>query len=762
MKRILIAVSVLLLLCISGLYLSLSLSLPSLNDDRVAPVSAKTSVHRDAKGHTHVESASRVDAAYATGFAHAQDRLFQMDLFRRSGAGEIAELFGEAAIEMDKRARFHQFRQRAHSVLSSLPQDQLAVLNAYAQGVNDAAAQYTLLPFEYLLLGAQFKPWLPEDSLLVVYSMYLDLQGSQVERDITFSRVAARYGQSMVDFMLLPSSYQAALDYTDVEPPVVIDIPPLPTNDNKDWAAIPIPEPIDIGSNNWAISGALTSSGVPMLSDDMHLGLRVPPIWYRLSLSYTQDDQNVSIHGVSLPGAPGIIVGSNMHVAWGFTNANLDNTDWVKLTDDTPTNTVKELIHTPDGQHELAIEISEYGPVRTIAGQRYALQWVAHYPYAINLKHLDLDAVKTIHEARDIASSTGIPVQNFVAVDAEGNIGWMPAGAVTARQTPTNTAINQEDVSDLWPQREPNLPAVINPEHQRIWTANARVIGVDDLARYGDGGYAVGARGMQIRDRLFEKEQYSEEDFYLIQQDNDAQFLSSWQALLVNTLRQSPNEFETDLKLLDQWQACACSSSVGYTLTRKFRSALLDRLFAPIEQHLQTEGMSLRPVLRHLEPALNALLEQQPPQWLPSGYQDYLPFLLDTYRQTRQSLLDEYANGQIEHIDKLTWGNVNELNIQHPFSRVMPILSRFLDMPSVPGYGDSYLPAVQNGTHGASQRLTVQPGRENEAILTIPGGQSGHPLSEFYRVGFSDYMDGEKTPLLPSAPIYTISFEPQA
>ncbi|WP_100658288.1 penicillin acylase family protein [Alteromonas flava] len=760
MKRILLAVVLCLFAAVGLIYITLFLSLPDLDSDINAAVSAKVNIQRDAKGHTLVTAQNRVDAAYATGFAHAQDRLFQMDLLRRSGAGEIAELFGDAAVGVDTRARFHQFRQRAQQALKLLSENERAVLDAYANGVNNAVNQYSVLPFEYLLLGADFKPWLAEDSLLVSYSMYIDLQNGQVQRDLVLTQIAKHYGQPMLDFILLPSNYQAALDYSEVTLPVPLDIPAIKKPANAEIASITIPEPIDIGSNNWAVSGSLTQSGTPMVSDDMHLGLRVPPIWYRLSLRYSQNNEAVELHGVSLPGTPGIIVGSNTHVAWGFTNANLDNTDWVRLDPATTVDTHAEEIRTPDAEHSVELAISEFGPVRKVDGINYALRWVAHQPYAVNLKHLDLDTAKTLTAARDIATQMGIPVQNMVAADRAGSIGWMPAGAVTARPTPSNQAIAQQDVSPLWTTRELQLPAVINPDNQRLWTANARVIGTEELSRFGDGGYALGARGMQIRDRLFEQEVYDEAAFYQIQQDNAAVFLSSWQAFLVNTLQQSPNEFAEDIALLDAWQACACSDSVGYTLTRKFRSAVINALFAPLESYLNEHELSLSPVFRHLEPATNAILKQQPADWLPAPYSDYLPFLLDTYRNMRQELLAQYADGDTGAVAELTWGKVNALRVQHPFSRVMPFLAPILDMPTVAGFGDSFLPAVQNGTHGASQRLTVQPGREQHAILTIPGGQSGHPLSPFYRHGFSDYINAEATPLLPGAPEHSLTLIP--
>lgn len=759
-KRIAFSLVTIVLIIVAGLYAVLRLSLADLDQSLTVEISAPAKLQRDSRGHTIVEAASREDAAYAVGFAHAQDRLFQMDLLRRSAAGEISELFGKAALGLDKRARFHQFRQRSAAIVKALPPEQSNILTMYAKGVNDAVAQYPVLPFEYQFLRQDFKTWLPEDSLLASFSMYMDLQHSQVTRDLVLTRVAEHFGQEMVDFILLPSEFQAPLDGS-VEPrPDNIQIPSVNRSllANSDFHDIE--EPIDIGSNNWVVSGAVTESGKAMLSDDMHLGLRVPPIWYRVSLTYPHNGQDIALHGVSLPGTPGIIVGSNMNIAWGFTNANLDNTDWVELDENTETYPVTETIKTPDGEEPFVFDMSDFGPVKVIGDKRYALAWVAHQDYAVNLAYLYLDSAKSVAQARTISKTMGIPVQNMVVADTQGNIAWMPAGAITARPTPSNVAISVSEYDVLWQQREPNPPLYMNPENHRIWTANARVISTEQLSRYGNGGYALGSRGMQIRDGLFAREKITQQDFYDIQLDNKAVFLTRWQTILHSALSTQGEEFSDDLALLDSWQACACADSVGYSLVRRFRSQVVNTLFSPIEEQLKKEGLSLSVVLRHVEPAVHILLKQEHLAWLPEGTTDMNRFLVSQYTEARQKLLDKHVEGNLSRLDELNWGKVNQLNVQHPFSRVMPQLAGFLDMPAVAGFGDSYLPAVQNGSHGASQRFIIQPGIEEQAILTIPGGQSGHPLSDYYRLGFEDYIANQHTPLLPGKVKHTIQFTP--
>jgi penicillin amidase len=595
------------------------------------------------------------------------------------------------------------------------------------------------------------------------------LQGGQVERDLVNTFLVDKFGYGLLDFFNMQSPYQAALDGSILGgqkpeiPSLNIDLSKLKKNTDISDGLLSfnsIAEPLDIGSNNWAVTGALTDSESAMVSDDMHLGLRVPPIWYRAQLNYISKGKETTITGVSLPGTPIIIVGSNGHVSWGFTNANLDNVDWIRLKDETKTEIVSEVITLKDGEEVLKIEMSQYGPVRTMDDERYALVWVAHQDYAVNMSIMEMAKAQSLEEAFAIADKVRIPVQNLMLGDAQGNAGWRPIGAVTARKTPSLFAIDEDDYSDLWLQQEPNLPTHINPSHGRLWTANARVISADDFPRYGDGGYAIGARGLQIRDRLFEKESFTEQDFYSIQMDNEARFIMPWHMKLINVLRKNPLLYAKDIDILNQWKNCACAESIGYTLTRRYRSTIINSLLAPIYDAMPDADRSLASALRGIEPAIWMLLDTEAVDWLPNEFSSYDNFLLASYTSTKTELIKQYdANPQT--LEGLEWGNVNKLKIQHPFASQLGPFAGLLNMPEVDGFGDSFMPAVQLSKFGASQRLIVRPGNEDKGILTVPGGQSGHPLSEFYSAGFMAYAQGKNTPLLPSETQHVITISPK-
>ncbi len=216
-KWLVLGVFTLLSLAAIAVYISLRLSLPALDGNSATyHVVAPTELSRDSLGQAVINANDIYDAAYALGFAHAQDRFFQMDLQRRAASGNLSQWVGEIALDIDKKARFHQFEQRAKVVFENLPARQQDLLVRYAHGVNEGLSEFTLPPFEYLAAGVEIKQWQPTDSILVIYSMYLDLQGSQVEFDLAREALLNTFGEEVYNFITQPSNYQAALDASEI------------------------------------------------------------------------------------------------------------------------------------------------------------------------------------------------------------------------------------------------------------------------------------------------------------------------------------------------------------------------------------------------------------------------------------------------------------------------------------------------------------------------------------------------------------------
>ncbi|MFY8326962.1 penicillin acylase family protein [Pseudoalteromonas sp. ZZD1] len=734
----------------------LSLSLPALDGKgRSQAITNEVQLKRDSLGQAVIGAVNRNDAAFGLGFAHGQDRFFQMDLLRRNAAGELSELFGEAALELDKKMRFHQLRKRSTEIVKKLPLKDKELLQSYTAGVNEGLAQIGFPSFEYLLTGAQQQPWRSEDSLLVIFSMYLDLQTATFERDHSLIQIADLYGKQMVHFLTQPSQYQASLDGSQL-PAYELGIPELPVSTAYTYQHIEANQ--ERGSNNWAVTSQLTSNAAALLSDDMHLSMAVPVIWYRAQLNYEQGGDAYQVTGVSLPGAPAIVVGTNNEIAWGFTNGYIDTADWVALTRSSKTWQLTERIALPGGRSEpYQLTMSEYGPVRKINDKQYALSWVAHMPYAVDMSLLQLEQAKTVDDALSVASDVGIPVQNLMVVDSQGSAAWKHMGAIPARKEPSELAVSEADYSSLWQQNESERPSVKNPTDARLWTGNSRVVSAADDVRFGNGGYAMGARSMQIRDRLFAQEHFDEADFNELQHDNEARFLTSWHALLLAQLSKQADVNQQYISLLNNWQACACPSSIGYTLVRRFRDEVINTVFSPLQTRLKGVGGSLKYIKRDLEPAVWQLIEQQPSSWLSPAYNNWDEQLAGAFTKTIAKLTNKFGSDT----QNWRWGVVNELAIKHPFAQQIPQLSKLLNMPKAPGFGDSFMPAVQGPSFGASQRFIAQPGHLDNAVMAIPGGQSGHPLSPFYRAGFNDYIEAKLTPLLPQAVNHQIVIQPQ-
>lgn len=759
LKRIGLGVIGLLIVAAMAVYFTLRQSLPALDGERiVADVEQPATLSRDALGQAIILAASRKEAMYLLGFAHGQDRFFQMDLQRRVAAGEVADWLGEIAVSVDKGNRFHQFRRRAEAIVAKLPAAQRDILNAYAAGVNQAVAEQGARPFEYILTNFAQNPWTPADSILVIFSMYLDLQGGTLDRDLALTDIKHEFGQPMVDFILQPSQYQAALDNSRLQQSP--EIPPLLKSRPAQISATtsPMNFAAEIGSNNWVVGGALTATGDALLASDMHLGMRVPIIWYRAQLNYPVEEYDVSLTGVSLPGVPGIIAGTNGHIAWGFTNGYIDTADWILIDRDEVITENETLMVKGEAQQYQRLN-SQYGPVRQVGTRFYALKWSAHEPYAVNLMLNMLDTKLTVLDALPVVRKLGMPVQNIAIGDTEGNIAWMPAGTVPGRKVPHDTAITPDQVDPLWSEDEMNIPVVMNPPSHRIWTGNSRVMSSDEFTRFGDGGYALGARAVQIRDRLFDYEQFDEARFYQIQLDNEARFLQPWHALLRQLMNSNSGHFAPDIEALDNWQNCACADSVGYTLVKHFRQQLINTTFAPVKEAISPKGLNFGPLTRYLEPAIWQLIRSENAQWLPEGEADWQSYMLHQYEAAKQQLLADHST--TDSLDDLQWGKVNTLAIKHPFAGQIPLLGSALNMPEVAGFGDTYMPAVQASSFGASQRLFVRPGQLDKAVLTVPGGQSGHPLSAYYKAGFDDYANQRMTPLLPGKPLHTLTFMPK-
>ena len=753
-------------------WLTLRASLPTLDGSvMVAGLDAGASIERDAEGIVTITAASRADGAFATGFAHGQDRFFQMDIIRRRSAGELSALVGAMALDVDRRFRLHRFRSRAQASLAALPAGDLQILEHYAAGVTAGLASLGGKPFEYFVLAVDPVPWRPEDTILVAYSMFLNLNDERADRDLKRGLAHRVLPGDVFDFMYPQgTSWDAPLMGEAREPAPIPAASVMNTREVMEAApsAAEIGKPDLAGSNNWAVAGALTETGSALISNDMHLGLTVPGIWYQARFIVNGDAPR-DVTGVTLPGTPFMIGGSNTMIAWGNTNSYGDWTDAVVLRRGAADGTYQ----TADGElpfvevveqieikgsepEEFVIRETIWGPVHDNANYpdgEVAVRWLAHDVRALNLNLLRLETAESVDDALEIASTMGGPPQNFVVGDREGNIGWTIAGQIPVRDgyepfLPADWSDGAGWSGWLEPGR---YPRVLNPDSGRIWTANARVADGEALRLIGDSGYDLGARARQIRDALFEKDRFTAADMLDIQIDDRALFLSRWRNLLLEELTDAAIAGDAGLaeyrELVRDWIPRAVPESVGYRLVRTFRLEVQSRVFHALMAPARAEygeDVDLR-LSNQFEGPLWALVSEQPDHLLPGRYDSWQALFVDAVQGAMRYFEENYGPS----LANRSWGERNTVSIRHMLSGALPLFNGFVDIPDEPLAGDVDLPRAQGRRFGASQRFSVAPADEANGIMHIPAGQSGHPLSDFYRKGHENWATGAPSPFLP-------------
>ena len=784
----------------------------------IAGLTSNVRVDRDALGVPTITGSNREDVARALGFLHAQDRFFQMDLQRRQPAGELSGLVGPRAMEVDQEMRVHRFRDVAHRALERAQPSYRKILDAYAEGVNAGLNALGAPPFEYLVLRATPEPWQAEDSILTVLAMFNTLQGRQALFEQSHGALRDTLPEPMFRFLSTAGS--------EWETPVVgspIVRPPIPGPDifsirqqhpvdarnnppkggcltvsvcfgdgvgdseasgfsrivPRQHRIVPEDESAIIGSNNWAVDGANSASGA-IVANDMHLSIAVPIIWYRASMVFPDPaapSTNQRITGVTLPGIPSLVVGSNGHVAWGFTNSGGDWSDLVRIEPD-PRDPKKYL--TPDGPK--AFEVFDetiaakggpsktfparwtiWGPIvwKDARGREYAQHWVAHDANALASDVTIPERTRTVDDLLAAAAGLGIPNQNITMADTSGQIGWTIAGMIPKRvghdgKTPESWA----DGKNRWDGyvAPSEYPRIVNPPGGRIWTANAPVVDGAMLATIGEGGYADGIRARMIRDSLMGIAEATPKDMLDIQLEDRALFLERWRKMLLDELASSNGARAEFRALIDKtWTGRASPGSVGYRLVKEFRLLFVRRVMTS----LTAPALAVDPsfdytrLLRGEGPVWQIVAER-PAHLLDPKFKTWNEAILDTV----DAVIAQLTEGGKSLADR-TWGEANSAEIRHPLAGAIPFFGRYLNMPGDPLPGDVYTPRASTPRTGPSERMAVSPGHESEGIMEIPTGQSGHPLSPHYGDQYHAWLIGAPTPFLPGATVNTLVLSPR-
>jgi penicillin amidase len=502
-------------------------------------------------------------------------------------------------------------------------------------------------------------------------------------------------------------------------------------------------------------------------------------VWYRARLRTAAGaaGPGLDLNGLTLPGTPLLVAGSNGHVAWGFTNSygkwlDLQRIECLSVTD--------AELRTPDGAMALTVareEIHVRGgasvvwPVRSAAmglllQARPAEQtcwfarWLAQLPEATNFNLQSMETATSVEDVLALAPSIGIPHQNLIVGDGEGHIAWTVFGRIPLESGP-------ERLTGRGPWTgAAEHPHLLDPASGRLWTANARpvddprdeaLLGADEAATGAD--YDLGARARQIRDDLAQlQERATPADMLHVQLDDRAVFLARWRGLIlelldVQALHDHPRRAEFK-RFIAEWNARASVDSVGYRLVREFRDQTERAVW---RMSLQGIGIAEEaPPPDQFEETLWELVSTRPADKLAADYGSWRELLLGQIDASIVALTQVCGE-----LASCTWGERHVVRIRHPLSGALPYVGRLFDMPSLELPGDHDMPRVQDGAFGASERFAVSPGHEEAGYLHIAGGQSGHPLSPYYRAGFRAWAMGEPLPFLPGSVQHRLLLQPQ-
>jgi penicillin amidase len=761
--------------------------LPQLDGSVVVPgLHSQVTVERDNWGVPHIRAASVEDLAEAQGYVTAQDRLWQMDLLRRASRGQLSEVLGPATLKIDKDFRLLNFSRAADRDCAMNSSDVRKVLEAYARGVNLYIQQHlTRLPIEFTLLNYKPQPWQPTDSLVIAGYMYRTLTDTR-EEEMGRAIVTAKVGSELAKDLYSPeasmdhfvvgdphaakdpraqSSHDPDEDDDEMDPEDVLKAQ-RENNSNPVMAAPNVTSELasevqlwlresqqeirhSLGSNNWVVNGEHTASGKPLLANDMHLELSLPPIWYEVHL--TAPEWNVK--GFALPGAPMVVVGHNDRIAWGFTNNGADvldlyietfhpanpdeyrvNGEWKKA------DVYDEVIKVKGAPDEhLKILVTRHGPVVHQDGDKgYAMRWTVLEPGALCNFYNWLGKAQNWGEFRETMKEIWGPGQNVVYADVDGNIGYILGARVPIRKKGHGEVPVPGDTDDYeWTGYIPfeQLPQVFNPESGLIVTANARVTG-PNYKPYITDHWEEPYRTARIFDLLRDKRDLQPEDMLKIQTDTYSYPHLFLAEQLVAASRVAPPKDPRAQKLIQEaknWNGMADANS---SVVSFLDAALFQALNLILDPHLgkDTEDYHWRRIA-----FLQRVLTERPARWLPADYKNYDELLSAAADQAVKKL--EERTGDTDP-DDWAWKKFNYLDMLHPIGRD-GILKRLLSITDQPQSGTVWSPRAASRHHGPSERFVANLADWDKSIMLITGGESGQTGSEHYRDQFPYWFQGE-------------------
>ena len=745
----------------------------------------QVTVERDGWGVPHLRATSLADMAEAQGYVMAQDRLWQMDLLRRVARGQLSEILGSLTVPVDEHFRTLRFGPAAERDAALLDDESRTVMEAYSRGVNKFIEQHQKnLPVEFRLLKYQPQPWRPSDSLVIGAYMYETLTETW-EEEFHRAQVAAKVGPEKAKDLY---SVDAALDHFVVGDPDAPGDGSQRSGDSDDdeddddmsqddllkaGAQTPDAQPgftdlttalapsvlqwlgesehdirHALGSNNWVVSGSHTATGKPLLANDTHLELSVPPIWYQVHLTCP----GWNVKGFTIPGAPLAIIGHNDRIAWGFTNNGADvqdlyietfnpaqpdeykaNGKWLKA------QTFDEVIHVkgaPD--RHLPVTITRHGPVVKKDGNTgYALRWTATEPGALANSYNRVGKARNWKEFREVMQTIWGPAQNAVYADVNGNIGYLMAARVPIRKKGRGEVpVPGETDAFEWKGYIPfnELPQVLNPAGGLIVTANARVVG-PDYKPYLTDHWEEPYRTARIWNLLHDKHDLRPADMMKVQADTYSYpdvFLAEQLVPAAKIAPPKDQRAQRLIALAKDWNGIADSDSAVVSFLEGTRHAALKLVLEPVL------GDDTALYQWRSTAFLQRVLSERPPSWLPPAYKNYDELLAAAADHAVQRLAKDSGSTRIEDWQ---WKQFDSLEMLHPLGRE-GWLKRLFSITGKPQSGTAFSPRAATRRHGPAMRFVASPGNWDDSVMLVAGGQSGQLGSIHYSDQFRYWYEG--------------------
>ena len=724
-------------------------------------------IERDKNGLPKIHASSREDSAFAMGFLHGQERFFQMDLLRRSASGRLSALLGQQGVEADKLALLFSFVDLANQVLEDLPPSHKALLRAYTSGVNRGLQKLGSDPFEYKALRLAPEKWQEVDSILVVYALFIRLQGHDLKRAINRQRLSDSLPPELFAF-LLPES-QLSTGSTPLYQVPDADVWDVRNHD------VALPEsyrpqvstqlrPASIG---WVISKKNNHNTTVVT--DINLYLEMPNLWYRAMHVVDSGNRLERFNGVTVPGFPLFFSGTNDHVAWGI---SLSASHWNYLLK-------RDKKDTPVTQKQLEVEVNQSSPLQYLVrytpwgpvvmddlpGNSMGIwRWVANSPFSVNMGLLELESATSTKDVLTYAAQAKIPHADVFVGDKDGKIGWTLMGALPAGRCLQKRQTCMSSIDDIYPHHQ--HPQIYDPPKGLISVADVPFFDASTGRHHWLAKEWLGQREKQADDNLFVMYRPNQDKAFQALVDKRNQSLLRWQQLILNVLDEAHLTEHPQLgafrHFVDQWNGDASSDSTGYLLIRAFQERVAEYVISPVIKHHLAPQQGVKTVdyfmaTQRWEQPLWSIIEGQVEHFLNPQFARWSELFSHVVVE-----LDQMFKAEHGALQQASWGKYNQLSFEHVLSPHLNYFNKLLlALPDVSASGDANLAKAQEGNYGAALRLVISPDNESDSLLSMPIGQASNPLSPYWRSGHDDWVNEKPVPLLPGKPHFTLTLNPK-